>query len=91
MKKCYVIIFDLKNPILNHANFIAGIHSSQHWVKVNENIFVISSTMTAAQIRDALLKLMYQGDKIYVSLLGNSAAWFGISEEIATWLRNNQK
>jgi len=91
MKRCYVIVFKLKNPILNQQKLITGIHSAQLWAKIDENTFIISTVLTAEQIRDALLKLMYQGDKIYIGLLGNTAAWYGLEQKVADWIRTNQK
>ena len=91
MNKCYIIIFDLKSPILNKKKLIAGIQSSQNWAKINESTFVITASLTAEEIRNQLLNLIYEGDKIYVSLLGNFAAWYGLDEQVSNWLRTNQR
>jgi hypothetical protein len=91
MKKCYIIFVDLKTPLLNRVKMITGIQSAQIWARLNDNTFIISTELSAEQIRDALLKLMYQGDKIYISLLGNSAAWYGLDQQVSNWIRENQK
>ncbi len=91
MNKCYIIIFDLKSPILNKKKLISGIQSSQNWAKINESTFVITASLTAEEIRNQLLNLIYEGDKIYVSLLGNLAAWYGLDEQVSNWLRGNQR
>ena len=91
MNKCYIIIFALKAPILNKKKLIEGIQSSQNWAKINESTFVITASLSAEEIRNQLLNLIYEGDKIYVSLLGDAAAWYGLDEQVSDWLRTNQR
>ncbi len=90
MKKCYVVTFDLKNPGLNQENLITVIKSFGSWARLNSCSYLISSHSSAVQIRDHMLKYMYQTDKIYVAHLYKESAWFGMGDEISTWIRNNQ-
>jgi hypothetical protein len=91
MKRCFIITFDLKNPGLNQGKLVTAIQSSKTWARLGDNSFIILSDKNSSQIRDVLLDSLYQGDKIYVGLLNNSAAWYGLGEEVATWIRNNLK
>jgi hypothetical protein len=91
MKTCYLITFDLKNPGLNLGKVVAAIKTAKSWARLGNTAFVVFSESTAAQIRDILLAHMYQGDKIYVGQLHNHAAWYGLEEDVAIWLSNNQK
>jgi hypothetical protein len=91
MKRCYIIVFDLKAPLLNKNSVIEGIHSAKTWAKISDNVYIISTVLSAEQIRDALLKLLYQNDKIYVTLLGNTSAWYGLDQDVSDWIRKQQK
>lgn len=91
MKKCYIITFELKNPGINQQNLVDTIKSAKNWARLSPTSFILTANKTATEVRDILLKQLKQGDKVYVGLLGNSAGWFGLGEEISTWIRNNQK
>jgi hypothetical protein len=91
MKRCFIITFDLKNPGINQDKLVASIKTATSWARLGTSSFVVSSDKDAAVIRDILLKSLQQGDKIYVGKLDNSAAWYGLGDEVSNWLRNNQK
>lgn len=90
MKKCYIITFDLKNSGFNQENIRKAIKSLGGWARISENTYLVSTFSSAVQIRDYILKLMYQGDKIYVTHLEKESAWYGLGDDISTWIRNNQ-
>lgn len=91
MKKCYIITFDLKNPGINQQKLIEGIKSSNFWARLNPTSYLVLTTSNATEIRDILLVYLKDEDKIYVGAMTNSAAWFGLGDEISNWIRNNQK
>jgi hypothetical protein len=91
MKKCYIISYSLKMPSVNDASIIHVIKTSKNWTKINDATYIITSSLTAPQIRDALMKLLKPGDKLYISLLGNQAGWCGLDSLVSTWLQKNQK
>jgi hypothetical protein len=91
MKRCFIITFDLKNPGMNQDKLVASIKTATSWARLGTNSFVVSSDKDAAAIREIMLKSLYQGDKIYIGKLDNSAAWYGLGDEVSNWLRNNQK
>ena len=90
MKKCYIITFDLKNPGLNQENIRAAIKALGGWARLSSNSYLVSTHSSAVEIRDLILKSMYQGDKIYVANLERESAWYGQGDEVSTWIRNNQ-
>jgi hypothetical protein len=90
MKKCYIISFDLKNPGINQQKLIAEIKTST-WARISPTSYLIISLKNSTQIRDILLAHLKQEDKIYVGNMSNSAAWFGLEEDVSIWIRNNQK
>jgi hypothetical protein len=91
MKKCYIITYQLKNPGINQQTLIDSIKTADHWAKLTQTSYLISTELSSVQIRDALLPVLKEGDTIYVSLVGNSSAWIGLDNEVSTWIQNNQK
>ena len=76
---------------MNQDKLVASIKTATSWARLGTNSFIIYSNKDAAAIRDIMLNYLYQGDKIYIGKLDNSAAWFGLGDEVSNWLRNNQK
>lgn len=91
MKNCYIISFDLKNPGINQQALVNLIKSAKAWAKISDTSYLIASPKTSIEIRDVLMKSLKIGDKIYVSLLGEKSAWYGLDNEVSNWIRNNQK
>lgn len=48
---------------------------------------MISTSQTAAQVRDNLLQAMDADDGLFVARLSGEAAWYGLSEDRGTWLK----
>lgn len=90
MKKCYIITFELKNPGLNREKIIAEIKTAS-WARLGPDTFLITSFNDSVKIRNILLKLLFEGDKIYVGKVENLAAWYGLDATISNWIMNNQK
>ena len=76
MKRCFIITFDLKNPGMNQDKLVAYIKTSTSWARLGINSYVVATDKNAAEIRDIMLKSLFQGDKIYIGKLDNSAAWY---------------
>jgi hypothetical protein len=76
---------------MNQDKLVASIKTATSWARLGTNSFVVLTEKDAVAIRDIFLKLLYQGDKIYIAKLNTSAAWYGLGEEVSNWLRNNQK
>lgn len=91
MKRCYIITFSLKNPGINQQELIKHIKTAKVWANLGTSAFLVYTDKTASEIRDILLKFLKLGDKIYVGLLDESAAWYGLGDEVSNWIRNNQK
>lgn len=54
------------------------------------SVWIIKTTLTAAQLRDALIKHIDDDDKLIVILLQRESAWtLSFSKECQDWLRNN--
>jgi hypothetical protein len=91
MKKCYIITFELSNPGINQDKLVTQIKTADNWARICDNTYMITSNQTSEFIRNNLFNMIYEGDKIYVGLLSNTAAWYGLDNDVTNWIRNNQK
>ena len=73
----YLISYDLRKPGQDYKDLIATLRS---WgaVRVLLSEWLLSTTATAAQIRDALSPLIDSNDGLLVTGLTGEAAWKGI-------------
>lgn len=91
MNRVYIISYDLGNPGRNYEALLQRIQAYGAWARLGGSAYLILTNQTTAQVRDNLIQVMDGNDKIYVGLLGNSAAWAGLGEQVSNWIRNNQK
>lgn len=91
MRHCYIITYDLVNPGRNYEGLLQRIKAYHGWARLGGSSYLIMTDQTAIQIRDNLLEILDSTDKLYVGLMGDTAAWFGLGDEVSNWIRNNQK
>lgn len=86
----YIISYDLSNPGRNYEALLKAIKQNRAWARIGQSAYLVVTAETASELRDSLTKVLDANDKIYVSLLGSSAAWIGLSEDVSNWIKNNQ-
>lgn len=91
MKRLYIVTYDLNNPGRNYENLLKRIKAYNGWARLVGSSYLVLTEQTATQIRNNLVQELDSNDKIYVSLMGNSAAWKGLGDEVSNWIKNNQK
>lgn len=85
----YIISYDLKDATPTQYEQVAEkIKSIGAWAKVLESTWVVISSETAVQIRDQILSILKNGDRLLVVESKGQAAW---SNVICTnqWLVDN--
>ncbi len=87
----YIVTYDLKNPGQNYEALIKIIHSYSAWARLGDSAYVITSKLNAASVRDKLIKVLDNNDKLFVGKVNAPAAWYGLSEEVSDWLKTNLK
>ena len=86
----YAISYDLhKKDGFDYTNLIDAIKAYPNWCHHLESDWVVTSDKTAEQIRDDLLRHIHKDDKLIVFKLAREAAWYGLSDKISDWLKNN--
>lgn len=91
MKKVLIITYDLNSPGKNYEALLQRIKTNIPWAKLGGSSYLIITEKTPAQIRDHLKGVLDVNDKLFVSVVNAPAAWTGLSEQVANWIRNNLK
>ena len=87
----YLITYDLNSPGQKYNCIKEKIENNFNWWKCLNNIFIIESSNSTAEIRDYLSSCIDSNDKLLVIKLaqGSSRSWatFGLSTECTDWLK----
>ncbi len=91
MKTTLLITYDLSEPERNYEGLLKKIKSYGTWARITESSYAIVTTKDTETVRDELLKLLDDNDKIYVGLLSAPAAWYGLPDSVSNWLQKYLK
>lgn len=84
----YIISYDLIRPGKDYSNLIAHI-KSYTWAKPLESVWLIKSSLTAEQVRNAARAHMDANDKILViDVTSRAAAWANLPQDVSSWIHN---
>lgn len=86
----YVISYDLNRPGQNYNELFEEIKALGTWWHCLDSTWIVKSNLTAAQVRDRLVKKIDTNDRLIVAALTGEAAWTtSFSEQCQDWLRKN--
>lgn len=85
----YEISYDLNRPGQDYADLYAEIKKLGNWCHPVDSTWFVVTSLSADAIRDRLKAVMDKSDKLIVVKASAPGAWFGLSTEISTWLKNN--
>lgn len=85
----YIISYDLINPGQNYESLIKKIRSYHSWARLGGSAYIIASDEDVVTVRDKLLKVLDNNDKLFVGTIKAPAAWYGLTEEVSDWLKTN--
>jgi len=91
IKRTLIISYDLHSPGQNYNALINKIKSFGFWAKLGESAYLINTEETVAEVRDYLKAVLDSNDSLFVGVSPPPAAWYGLPNEVANWLLNNQK
>jgi hypothetical protein len=91
MKRVYIVTYDLSNPGRNYEFLLKRIKAYNAWARLGDSSYLVLTEHSATQLRDNLTLALDSNDSLYVGLMGNSAAWSGLGDEVSNWIKNNQK
>lgn len=86
---CYVIAYDLHDgDAEDYENLIAVIKSFGTWARITESTWAVVSDLKATAVRDLLLAVMKDNDRLFVLKSGVEAAWHNTRCK-NEWLKKN--
>ncbi len=83
-------IVKVKGKEKDYSNLWAHLKSYYEWAKPLESVWLLKTSLSAEQVRDAALQHIDPDDKlIVIDVTGKGAAWRKLSQELSTWITNN--
>jgi hypothetical protein len=84
------VTYDLTQPGRDYDKLIGAIKRYPAWCPVTKSEWLIRTTETTSQVRDALARVMDANDKLFVvNVTGKDAAWRGLSTQVSEWIKKN--
>jgi hypothetical protein len=85
----YVISYDLRKPGRNYSKLFDAIRSVGGWCHALESFWLVKSNLRSDQLRQRLLPHIDNNDGLVVVEASSSWTSFGVSEQVASWLKAN--
>ena len=85
----YVVAYDLHKHGQNYAGITKKLEGYGTYWHCQGSVWIIVSSKSAEQVRDDLLTVLDENDKLVVIKLAREAAWKGYNQEITDWLQQN--
>ena len=73
-----IIVYEIGQselPNVNYQPLYDAIRAYGTWARIADSCWAIRTEQTAVQVRDALLRLLRQGDRLFVVQTAHIAAW----------------
>lgn len=87
-----LISYDLRAPGKDYPKLKSHLESYGNWAKPLESVWLIRTTLTAVQVRDAAKNNVDQNDKIFtVDITSKESAWNNLSNDVSQWIQSNWK
>lgn len=84
-----LITYDLRKPGQDYEGLFDAIKSLGDWWHCLGSVWIVRTSMTSSQIRDALRTHIDDNDLLLVSGLSGYWATFGLKQECNKWLLTN--
>lgn len=85
----YLITYDLDKPGKDYKSLINMIKKYPAWAHICDSSWCVRTANSSKDIRDTLSPYLDDNDKLFVGKLTGEAAWYGLSEKLTDWLRDN--
>ena len=85
--KCYIISYDLRRN-RNYDALYDAIKSYPKWARIVESTWAVVTSKSAVQIRDHLIQVLDDDDRVFVVKSGAEAAWRNVRCR-DKWLKDN--
>ncbi len=87
--KTYIIIFSLTQNNSFYTNLYTYLKSSGTWAMPFQGVWLVTTSISAVQIRDGLRQRTYKGDKVLVApIQPNDWGTSNVDASINNWLKD---
>lgn len=89
MNKNLIISYDLHQPDRDYEKLIGAIKelsSNNRWAEIQKSVWFIKSDLSPSQAVDKLKLALDGNDSLFITD-GGSAAWIGLSDKVANYLK----
>lgn len=83
----YIITYDLSPSSANYNELYELIQSLGGTRQILESTWVVNTESSAKNISSQIQSVVGSNAKFFVSILGGEAAWLGLDDESAKWLK----
>jgi hypothetical protein len=89
--KILIVTFELLNPGFNNEKVVQKTkNSSSYWARLTVHSYLLVSSLTPEQVRNNIGTVLQKGDVVFVSACPVPAAWYGLPDDVAKWILENQ-
>lgn len=82
--------YDLRSPGKDYSRLWEHLRSYSDYRKPLESLWLLKTAKTSAEVRDGMKQCVDSNDKLFVvDITGDAAAWKGLPDEIANWIKEN--
>lgn len=87
--KTYLISYDLIKPesLPEYIRLFNTIKTAAFWAKPLQSVWLVKTTLSSAQIRDELRKVIDANDKLLVIEVTNNWAAYNLPKEVTDWMQ----
>lgn len=87
----YAVTYDLHNPGQDYQKLHDQLKSYRNYSKRFDSFWLIDATQSAAEIRDDLIKVVDENDKIFVIEVKRHWAGRKLADGMVNWLKNENR
>ncbi|HEU5129297.1 MAG TPA: hypothetical protein VFU12_15040 [Glycomyces sp.] len=85
-----LISYDLLTPGRDYEKLYRAIKDQgSTWIHPLESVWIINTTKTTSEVKDALAKHVDSNDKLFVSVLEHGASWSNLANGFFDWMKKN--
>ena len=88
--KTHLISYDLKVPGKDYSHLHSFLKSGGSWAKPLESVWLVKSSLSAEEYRNAVNLHVDKNDKILViDVTSDASAWFNLETAVSDWIQTN--
>lgn len=85
----YIVTYDLINEVdsTSYQQLLQLIKSEGVWARLGGSSYLVESDLSPVELRNKYKSALDKDDKLYVGQVVAPAAWYGLPDEVASWIK----